>query len=143
MSDALDAALAALNTKLAAMTGIVRWYDDPPESLNEFPCGISYVSSGDLNPMAGSWSLGRHTITFNIYHSRQVLPTAIDAAKVWPYRVMTALAADMTLGGTVETLSAAAPMLRYKFGPLQYGDSLHYGCTFDITVKIIASLTVG
>ena len=143
MSDALDDTLTALNAKLRAMTGIVRWYDDPPESLNEFPCGISYVSAGDLNPMAGGWSLGRHTLTFNIYHARQVLPTAIDAAKVWPYRVLTALAADLTLGGTVETLVAAPPMLRYRFGPLQYGDNTHYGCTFDITAKIIATLTIG
>ncbi len=132
MADALQDAIAALNTTLRAMTGIVRWYDDPPESLNEFPCGLSYAETGELTAQ-GDWCRGLHTVRVNIYHSRQVLPTAINAAKVWPYRVMSALRADQTLGGTV----AAIPWpLTYRCQPLQYGDQTHYGVTFAVVLKI-------
>ena len=73
-----------------------------------------------------------------IYHSREVLPEAVDAAKVWPYRVFTALAADLTLNSTVDTLVWP---LRYRFGPLPYAREMHYGLTLDIPVKINAAIT--
>lgn len=141
MADALQDTLTALGVKMAAMTGLTRWYSDPPEALAEFPCGLAYANSGDFTLQGGGWAIGRHVLTINIYHSRQVLPSAIDAAKVWPYRVLAALAADMDISNTVETWDVAP--LRYRFGPLPYGSETHYGVSFDITVKINDAVTVG
>lgn len=141
MSDPLQDVITALGAKLAPMSGLVRWYADPPEALAEFPCALAFANNGDFTLHGGGWAIGRHTITINIYQSRQVLPVAIDAAKVWPYRVLTALAADVQLNSTVETWEVGP--LRYRFGPLQYGSETHYGVSLDITVKINDAVTVG
>jgi hypothetical protein len=134
MADALQDALTALNTTLRAMTGIVKWYDDPPESLNEFPCGLSYAEAGEMTAQ-GDWCKALHTVRVNIYQNRQVLPTAINAAKVWPYRLMNALRADQTLGGKV---AAIVWPLSYRSQPLQFGEVVHYGVTFAVVLKIHA-----
>jgi len=141
MSDPLQDVITALGAKLGAMSGLTRWYSDPPEALAEFPCGLAFASAGDFTIQGGGWSIGRHTITVNIYHSRQVLPAAIDGAKVWPYRVLAALAADMHLNSKVEAIDVRP--LAYRFGPLQYGSEIHYGVSFDLTVKVNDTLTVG
>lgn len=136
MSDVLQDALTALNTTLAAMTGIARWYGDPPESINEFPCGVVWVESGELTAQ-GDWCKALHVVRVNIYQTRQVLPTALDAAKLWPYRVMTALRADQTLGGKV---AALVWPLTYRAGPLRYGaaNEIYYGVSFALTIKLHA-----
>lgn len=133
--DPLRDALTELNTVLGAMPEIVRWYDDPPESLNEFPCGLSYAESGELTAQ-GDWCKALHTVQVVIYHNRQVLPTAIDEAKMWPYRVMTALRANQTLSGKI---AAIVWPLTYRCQPLRYGTALHYGVTFAVVLKIHAA----
>jgi len=138
MSDALDAAMTQLGVVLGAMSGLTRWYSDPPEALAEFPCGMAFANYGSLAVQSDGLGKGLHTVSVVIYQSRAILPEAIDAAKVWPYRIFAALAGHLRLNSTVDTI--VWPMA-YKFGPLQYGSEVHYGVTCDITLKIMAAVT--
>lgn len=134
----LDTAIDGLRTALSAMTGLKRTYDDPPESISDFPSLIVYSKSGTmLYTASGGYSL--HALVAEVYLSRQVLPEAIDAAKVWPDRVYAILKADQTLGGAVSHVvwdTQTGLGLRYQMLPLQYNQNLHFGVRFEITVKV-------
>lgn len=133
----MDAIIAALLDTLGSVTGIVRAYDDPPEALNEFPCVIAYAFTGELNVMSAGLGKELHTLVVEVHHTRQLLPQAIDAAKVWPRRVLTALNDDLTLGGTVD---AVVWPVRYRAGRLAYAEEVHYGVRFEVTVKVMVAL---
>ena len=127
LEDALDALLSAVST----IPGLPRVYADPPESLSEFPCAIAYVTSGELSWFPGAQCT--HYISLDIYHSRQILPEAVDAAKVWPNRVLTALVADGTFGGYVE---AVVWPVSYEAVAMTYNNDLHYGMRFRIPLML-------
>jgi hypothetical protein len=140
MSDPLEAVLTALGAALGDMSGLVRWYDEPPESINEFPCGMAFIANGDLTTVSDGMARGLHTIRIAIYLQRQVLPTAVAAAKPWPYRVFRALAAHQKLSGTCDAIVWPG---RYRVGPMQYGSDMHFGMTMDVTVKVNSAETTG
>lgn len=128
----LNAAIDGLRTTLATMTGLKRTYADPPESINEFPSLIVYSQRGEMHfSAAGGHSL--HTLIADVYHARQVLPEAVDAAKVWPDLAYAILKDNETLGGAV---SHVVGPLGYQTLPLQYNQNLHFGVRFTITVKV-------
>ena len=128
----LDAAIDGLRTAGTGLTGMKRAYADPPESISEFPSAIVYVTGGQLSASAAG-GVSLHTLAVEIYHARQVLPQAVDAAKVWPDLMFAALKADMTLGGAVSHINWP---VTYKALPLRYGDQIYYGMRFEVTVKI-------
>lgn len=134
----LDAAIDGLRTRLGTMTGLVRTYPDPPESINEFPSLIVYSREGVMYYTAsGGYSL--HTLVADVYLARQYLPEVIDAAKPWPDRAFAALKADQTLGGAVSHVvwdTTGGQGLRYQTMPLQYNQQQCFGVRFTVTVKV-------
>jgi hypothetical protein len=140
MSDPLEAVLTALGTVLDDLSGLVRWYDEPPESINEFPCGMALITNGELTTISDGMARGLHTIRIAIYLQRQVLPDAVAAAKPWPYRVFRALAAHQKLSGTCDAIVWPG---RYRVGPMQYGTDVHFGIAMDVTVKVNSAETTG
>lgn len=132
----LEMTVDELISVLGAMTGIVRAYSDPPESLNEFPCLIAYVGSGTMEAVSVGFGKGLHTVIVEIHHDRQILPQAVDEAKVWPDRVLQALYAACSAG----TLTLVWPF-SYEALPLPYNQEVHYGVRFRITCKDIVTLT--
>jgi hypothetical protein len=133
MADALEDAIAALGNALDGMTGLAAWHSNPPESLSEFPCGMAFVVSGEITAVSDGFDRGLHTVRIAIYLARAVLPEAVAAAKVWPYRIHNALTADQTLAGTV---MAIAWPLRYRSGPMMYGAETLFGVAADVVLKI-------
>ena len=128
----LDGAIDGLRTTLSAMSGLSRTYDDPPESINQFPSLIVYSDSGTMEYNAsGGQSL--HLLVAEVYHARQHMPQAIDAAKVWPDRAYALLKDDYSLGGAV---SHIVWPYRYRIRPKNYNDIVHLVCRFEITVKV-------
>ena len=127
-------AINGLNTIMRTVSGL-KVYADPPESINQFPSCITYVQSGTMEDNAsGGTSL--HTLICEIYVARQLLPQAVDGAKVWPDTVFALFkAADVTWSGAIAHI--VWPM-RYRAGPMQYGgsDSLLYGVQFTIQAKV-------
>lgn len=132
----LEATVDNLVTALGAMTGIVRAYADPPESLNEFPCLIVYADTGTLELVSVGQGKNIHTIIGCVYHSREIIQTAIDAAKVWPDRVLQALYTAQA----ASTLTVIWPVT-YEAVALPYNDKWHYGVRFRIPVKDMVTLT--
>lgn len=128
----VQAAIAGLNNVVAGISGLVRVYADPPESISEFPSAITYMREGETyDTAAGGYSL--HMLVIDIYLARQILPEAINAAKAWPDRVRSALKADPTLGSTV---SHVVWPMRYQALPLPYNDLVHFGVRFLVQVKV-------
>jgi hypothetical protein len=140
MSDPLEDALTALGAVMDDLTGLTRWYDEPPESINEFPCGMAFITNGELTAVSDGLGRGFHTIRIAIYVQRQVLPDAVSAAKPWPYKVFRALAAHQGLSGTVTEIKWP---VSYRVGPMMYGGDTHFGVSMDVTVKVMSGETTG
>ena len=140
MSDPLEDVLTELGEVVGVVDGLARWYDEPPESINEFPSGMAFIVSGELTTISDGMARGLHTIRIAIYLQRQVLPDAVAAAKPWPYRVFRALAASQKLNGTCDAIVWPG---RYRVGPMLYGGDTHFGMTMDLIVKINSAETTG
>lgn len=132
LSDAIDQYVTAFGE----MTDMQRVYADPPEAMTEFPCAIVYVQSGELNVTAGR-AINIHNIILEIHHSRQILPEAIDAAKVWPERVQKELHTEMLSDQFGGYVAAVVWPVTYDALALGYATETHYGMRFRIPTKII------
>lgn len=124
----LDATIDKLRAHTAALTGMARVYTDPPDSMQEFPCAIVFANRGtyELNAAGGR---AYHNVVVEIHHSRQVLPQAVDEAKVWPDRMYARLAAatDLDINGPIA----------YRAGAMTYGSAdPHYGVRFEVSCKV-------
>ena len=126
----LEAEIAKLRTHLGNLAGLRRVYDDPPESMSEFPCGIAFALRGNYEfNAAGGRSL--HTLIAEIHLARQVLPQAVDAAKVWPDLLYQELKG-------ADDMHVVWPF-SYQAAALQYGanaSEVHYGIRFEVQVKV-------
>ena len=131
----LEAAIDGLRTAVATMADLTRAYTDPPESMSEFPAVIVYSRSGKMEALSAGLNKSLHTIVVEVHESRQVLPDAVDRAKRWPDRLMAALRADETLGGSV---TAIVWPVTYRSAPLVYGNETHFGVQFLVTVKVMS-----
>jgi len=131
LSDVIDQYVTAFG----AMTDMTRCYADPPEAMKEFPCAIVYATSGDMT-VGGGMAVSIHVINLEIHHSRQILPDAIDDAKVWPDRVLSALYGGGTFGGYV---AAVVWPVTYEALALGYSGETHYGMRFRIPTKVITA----
>lgn len=140
MSDPLEAVLTELSNVVGIVDDLVRWYDEPPENINEFPSGMAFSVSGELTTISDGMARGLHTIRIAIYLQRQVLPAAVGAAKPWPYRVFRALAVSQKINGTCDAIVWPC---RYRVGPMLYGGDTHFGVAIDLTVKINSAETTG
>jgi hypothetical protein len=131
----VDAALSGLNARLDTIAGL-HVHANPPESLNEFPCSITYMSSGEMTQASHGLARSLHTLVAEIYIQRTLLPQAMDEARMWPDAIYAALAADQTLGGAVDHIVWP---LRYVARPASYGniESVFYTVRFEVTVKVI------
>jgi hypothetical protein len=132
----LETVVDGLVTTLGTMTGIERAYADPPEALAQFPCLIAFAGSGTMEVVTAGLGKSLHTVIVEIHHSRTIVQAAIDAAKVWPDRVLAALyAAQKT-----SALYVVYPFT-YESLPLPYNQETHYGVRFRITIKDMVTLT--
>lgn len=124
---ALTTCIDTLRGYVAGLSGMRRVYDDPPESMSEYPCAIVYVLRGNYEANAAG---GRsyHTLIAEIHHAQQTLPQAVDTAKVWPDRMFAALKG-------VTDIDIVWPMA-YQAGGLQYSNETHYGVRFEVQVKV-------
>lgn len=129
----LAAAIDGLRHAVGTVAGLRRVYADPPASINEFPAAIVFAASGELSE-TGAGAVNLHTLIVEIYQEANVNPQAIDAAKVWPDAVLTAIRDDPTLGGSVAHVRYP---ITYRMAALQYNALTHYGVQFSVTVKVI------
>lgn len=126
----VSALVSTIATATGNLTGIKRVYADPPDSMNQFPCAIVYAARGELGKRAGRGVAGNsdHVIAVEIHHARQVLPQAVQASRAWPDEMLAQLLA------LAATLDIQYPVT-YQAQALRYGDEMHYGIRFEITVR--------
>lgn len=130
----LVAAVNAMVVAVRTLDGLKKMYDNPPESLSEFPCGIAYIKGGEY--VAGPVSHGNHIIIVDIYESRSILPQSVDRAKEWPDKMRTLLRDNLTLTGTASHVGNQSRFFSYEAMAMQYNDMLYYGVRFQIPVKV-------
>lgn len=130
----LEAAVNAMVVAVRTLDGLKKMYNDPPESLSEFPCGLAYIDSGEY--IAGPSSHGNHIIIVDIYESRSILPQSVDRAKQWPDKMQALLAANLTLTGTASHVGNRDRFFSYRAMAMQYNDMIYYGVRFTIPVKV-------
>lgn len=125
-------------TAFGGMTGITKCYADPPEAITQFPAALVYVTSGEIS-VGSHGAQAIHTITLDIHHSRQILPDAVDAAKVWPDRVTYELHTEMLADRFGGYVTAIVYPVTYEAVALAYAGETHYGMRFRIPTKIISN----
>jgi len=132
----LGEVLEALGQVLGDMPGLVRWFDQPPENMSEFPCAMAWVREGEIGEVSAGLSRGLHTVYVDIFQARTVLPEAIEKANGWPYRVFRRLQDNATLNGTV---AAIVWPMRHRAGPMTYanGDAPYDGVRCEVSVKVL------
>lgn len=126
-------AIARIQAIARGLTGMVEAPEYPPENMVQFPLAMTYYRQGNTTLMSG-WRKGLHTVFCEVHLSRQLLPGTVKAAMPYYERMMTALEADPTLGGTVSTIISP---VNHTFGWLEYGsqENRHVGWRFEITFK--------
>jgi hypothetical protein len=127
-----------LTDVLAALTEILqplelRIYDEPPESINEFPCLFCYVGGGQMSQVEATWAEGTHSITVEILLARYILPIAVYRAKQYPSQIFALLSQNQTLNSTVHHIIYP---IRYETLPLEYSDGDYYGIRFSVEIYI-------
>ncbi len=133
----LSAAITALVTVAGGVSGVVRVYTDPPESISEFPAALVYAERGTLEGISSGLSRNIHQVRIDILSERTQLPQAVNEAKAWPDSVQSRLRADETLGGAV---SAIVWPVTYEAIAMQYNALTHYGMRFVVPVKIMEAV---
>lgn len=129
----LQAAIADLQVKALAMSGIKEAPVQVPESTGEYPFVVTYPRSGSFELVSAGWGYLLATLYTEIHCSRQMLgpgiTQALPYAELFPQSVM----ADPTLGGAV----AAVNDLRFTFGELTWGGIGTVGFRWEVDVKIM------
>jgi hypothetical protein len=130
----LEEACEALARLLKDLPNIQRAHSNPPNSLNQLPALLVYPSSGTFE--AVSHGLGRaiHTISVEIIHARQSLPSAVEQVRKWPEEVYRILLQNPTLEESVQHIVWP---VTYRILPLRYGSDVFFGIRFEIKVKIM------
>jgi len=125
-------AIAKIQDKWLAITGISNAPDEPPESANVFPFVATFDRSGTLRPRSYGWGQDVVTIYSELHMARTLLTAAISAAYGHKATFLQKLLSDPTLGGTVSTINE----VRYTFGYLNWGEVKTVGYRFEIDVKV-------
>lgn len=130
----LSTTITALRTVIDTIPNL-RVYADPPESINEFPSAIVYSLDGLYQLGSADLTRAYHTLIVDIYHARQMLPQAIDSAKVWPDLVYGVIRTALTDGALDVVATGGRAEVNYRTTPLPYGDIMHFGVRFTIRLK--------
>lgn len=129
---ALSDAVAAVQVKALALSGVKAAPANPPEAINQFPFSVCYPRTGRLTLQSAGWGIYLHTVICEIHVARLLLPQAVAQAAPYIELFAGALIADPKLNGTVVTVNE----LRYTFGWLEWADDRHIGVRFELDVKL-------
>lgn len=133
------AAKAELATVLRSITepwAFAKVYDKPRDatSIGEFPCAILSLTPGAEHTWgAAADDLARHDYSITIWvlvgMRASGLPELVDRSEAWIEPIANALAAALTLSGTVEWIGAgeSTALFTYTMGPIAWAsDQANY-----------------
>lgn len=119
----------------SGLSGVKVAHDETPETLSEFPAFINFPSSGTFTVGPGGQGVKKHlaTLIAEVHLTRQILPQAEAAARPYIESFADAILADVTLGGTVDSVLE----IRWTYGVLAFGAEQHLGCRFELDYKAV------
>lgn len=132
MTQSIEGAIANLQAKALALTGMLAAPAAPPEAANQFPFAITYERLGDLALESAGWGNDLALLWTEIHVARILLPAAITLAMTFRDPFLKAIIADPNLGGTVSTVRN----IHRTFGTLEWAGVLTIGYRFEIGVKV-------
>ncbi len=132
-------AIAEIQTKALAISGIRMAPDAPPEQLNVFPFWVTYERLGRLpvNELPREWANQTVTLFSELHVSRTLLTRAITSALGYRDLFLKKLLQDPNLGGDVMIVDE----VRWTFGRLEWGgvETIGYRFELDLSVELLAS----
>lgn len=134
----IQAVIAAVQTKIGALSGIKNAPAYAPEQIGEFPFSVAYAGRGSFEFGAGGVMKGLISIIVEIHTQRLDLPRDLAEVMVYGDLVGNKLLSDPTLGGTCSTFEK----IDFDFVPMGYGGADTIGFRFVIqNVKLLSVIT--
>lgn len=127
---AIESIITQVAAIQAAISGILRAYDQAPESLNELPCFVTFPANGDLEwPRKPNLRRTQHALKMMLLVSRGG-DLALAEKKLRPFiaQVIQTFDQHLTLGGTC----ASSGISRYEYGHVEYAGVPYLGITFTL-----------
>lgn len=137
--------LDVLASKLTGLTGVSQVNPGTQLPGKVMPGTVVItVVNGDLNYSAGGPNIWLHSVRIVYYASPGILPEAYQACYRVIKPIVEALAANVTLDGTVQHIERDARAARLYEGPgtINYGDTPHTGVAFNYEVKELADTSL-
>lgn len=120
----------------ATISGVVQAFDNPPSSLNAFPCFVNFMGPAEVN-YTPSRRETKHTIMMQLYLSKQVTPEAERLLRPFVDRVLDAFGQKLQLNATC----AYSMITGYDPGVLTYGGHQYVGISFSLLAVEHESIT--
>lgn len=133
----LSGAIERIQYWAGQLDGIKSAPSKAPESANAFPFAVTYPESGSFDGQQG-WQKGLHVLVTEIHCARFLLPEAIAKALPYVSSFPDLLFQEPQLNGEVDTIVGP---ITYKFGYLEWDQTVTIGVQFRTTVKIQETYT--
>lgn len=130
---AYEDVLAQVATIEAAIAGVGRAYEKPPEALSVLPAFVNVPLRGEAEYSAGEGIKEINTLVAVVYVARGDSQTGEDKARPFVNLFADAIYTDPTLGGTVDTVIT----IRHSYGKVLWGLSEWFiGIRFEVDFKM-------
>ncbi len=126
MTQPIESAVSAIVTILRNVSGLVQVPINPPDTVNVDTFAVVYAQTGTIDNGVVGMKMSLHNISVDVLTKRTDLSR--DMARIKPFidSVASALLADVTFAGTVQTFEsvsyelimpdyASVPVIGYKF----------------------------
>lgn len=137
----LEAAVAALQALVNAVSGI----REAPALLTDvphvFPCARAYPWEGEWTGMGGEWKKGMQTIALDVHVANRNVKHAVKALYPFADSIGNMLAANPTLSDTVQTIDYPVTWSFRSFTWDTQGQVITLGFRFLIPVKLETAQT--
>lgn len=133
MAQTIEDAIANLQDKALALSGMKEAPDVATATANQFPFSLVYESEAETALESTGFAFDLCTIIVEHHVANQVLPLAIRKAAALRDPFLRALRDDPTLGSTVATIR----FIRRRFGRLEFGSTQTIGYQYLIGVKLL------
>jgi hypothetical protein len=128
----IEAAIADLQTKLLALTGMKDAPSTPPEAAGAFPFAVTYERMGTLASHSALWAHELVTLVSEVHVARGNLGTAVTQAMTFRDPFIKAIIADPTFSNSAELRD-----IRWNFGALEWNKVETLGYRFEIDIKVM------
>lgn len=143
----LEAITERLATINAAITGVTRSYENPPNALNtaDLPCMLIAVRDGVVSDQANGLARLDHAVSLQVWGEPIGQGTSaaalIDALKPFVKRVRDAYAAAIRLNDLSTVDHSDLTAYRFAMRPYSYNGTDHAVLEFDLTVTEKEAIT--